>query len=500
MTARPGSGGLGDMRRILIALAGLALAAPAVAAAPDLAKMGAGELAAFMHAFPKGGELHNHLGGSTPAELLLAWAVEDNLCVDPAELAIRLSCAPEGLKPAAAYAADETLRSALIDSLTVRHPGFRDRSGHDQFFTSFARRGALPKRNGDALADVLDGLARQNTFYAELMVTPQIGASRGLGARVGWRGDPAKTRAALAEAGIEALVPAVVADTDTLEKRAHEVMACGTAEAHAGCQVTVRYLFQAIRQGPPEQTMAQLQLGVATIAADKRWVGLQLVAPEDSADAVRYYDLHMRIVAELTDQGRKVPVALHAGEVTLKLAPPEVASHHVADAVRIAGARRIGHGTDLPGEVGADALAAEMAARGVLVEVNLLSNASILEVRPEDHPYAWLRRKGVPASLSTDDAGITRTELSNDYVAAVTNGAGYGDLKTAARNAIAFSFLTGEGLWSDPNVYRKPVAACAGQIGAETPKGACADLVANSDKARVQWRHERLLRAFETGR
>ena len=190
-------------------------------------------------------------------------------------------------------------------------------------------------------------------------------------------------------------------------------------------------------------------------------------------------------------------MALHAGELTLWLAPQ--VSYHARRELR-GGRRRIGHGTDLPGEVGADALAAEMAAKGVLVEVNLLSNASILEVRPEDHAYAWLRKKGVPVSLSTDDAGITRTVLSNDYAAAVRNGATYDDLKTAARNAIAFSFLTGEGLWADPNVYRRPIAACAGQIGAETPKGACADLVAKSDKAREQWRHERLLKAFEAGR
>jgi adenosine deaminase len=485
------------MKRILLGLIGaLAVAAPA-AAAPDLSKMGAAELAVFMKAFPKGGELHNHLGGGTPAELLLDWAVEDNLCVDVAELAIRPSCAGDNLEPAAEVLANEALRSALMDSLTTRHPGFRDRSGHDQFFTAFSRRATLPKRNGDALAEALGGLARQNTFYAELMVTPQFVASRALGAKVGWRGDPAKTRAALAEAGIDKLVPAVIADTDAMEARAREVMKCGTVEARPGCRVTARYLFQAMRQGPPEQTMAQLQLGVAAIAADKRWVGLQLVAPEDSVDAVKYYDVHMRIVAELTDHGRKVPVALHAGELTLKLVTPEVLSDHVSEAVRVAGARRIGHGTALPEEFAAEQIARQMAAKGVLVEVNLISNSVILEVKPEDHPYAWFRKMGVPVSLSTDDSGISRSELSGDYVFAVRNGATYDDLKTAARNGIAYSFLAGEGLWTDPNVYRKPVAACAGQIGDAEPKGACADFLAKSDKAREQWRHERLLRAFE---
>ncbi|MBI1198015.1 MAG: adenosine deaminase [Phenylobacterium sp.] len=486
------------MKRFLLGLAAAAaLAGPAAAAPPDLSKMGAAELSAFLHAFPKGGELHNHLGGGTPAETLIDWAVEDGLCVDMTELAIRFACSGEGVKPASQVVADEASRSALIDSLTVRHPGFRDRSGHDQFFSAFGRRGTSPKRGGDALADTMDTLARQNTFYAELMVTPQAVASRSLGARAGWKGDPAATRDALSAAGLEKLVPAVVADTDAMEARAREMMQCGTPQAHPGCQVTVRYLFQAIRQGPPEQTMAQLQLGVATVLADRRWVGLQLVAPEDGYDATRYYGLHMRIVDLLTDHGRKVPVALHAGEVTLKLVTPESASHRVADAVRIAGARRIGHGTDIAGETGADSLAAEMAEKGILVEVNLLSNQSILEIDPKDHPYAWLRKKGVPVSLSTDDAGITRSDLSGDYAAAVRNGATYDDLRTSARNAIAFSFLSGEGLWADPNVYRKPTKACAGQIGRDEPKGACADLIAASDKAREQWRYERLLKAFE---
>jgi adenosine deaminase len=236
------------------------------------------------------------------------------------------------------------------------------------------------------------------------------------------------------------------------------------------------------------------------VAADKRWVGLQLVAPEDGYEATKYYDVHMQIVAELTDKGRKVPVALHAGELNLKLVAPKTISHHVTDAVRIAGARRIGHGTALPLEVDAEAVAREMAAKGVLIETNLVSNAVILEVPPEDHPYAWFRKLGVPVALSTDDSGISRHELWGDYVFAVRNGATYADLKTAARNGIAFGFLAGEGLWADPNVYRKTVAACAGQIGNDEPRGACAELVAKSDKAREQWRHERLLRAFEAGR
>lgn len=479
----------------------LALAATAAHAAPDMAAMTAGERIAFTKAMPKGGELHNHIGGAIFPETFLKWAVEGKLCVDTEALAFRPPCEPSGpLRTAASVAADDALRSALYDSLTTRHPGFRDRSGHDQFFTAFGRFGAAGQgRDGEEIAQVMEDLARQNTFYLEAMVTPQGAASMLLGAKVGWKDDLAAQKAATLAAGLDDLVAASIAQTDAMESRAREVLKCGTPQARPGCQVTVRYLVQTNRVAPLPSTFAQLQLGVALIARDKRWVGLQMVAPEDHPNALTNYRTHMRMVAFLTDNGRLAPAALHAGELTLKFATPEDLSFHIAEAVRVAGARRIGHGVDLPHEQGAEALASEMAGKGILVEVNLTSNHVILETSGERHPYRWLRQRGVPVSLSTDDAGILRIDLSHEYGRAVEEGgATYDDLKRSARNAIAFSFLAGEGLWSDPGTYRRPNKACARQIGAESPRaGPCADLVATSDKAREQWRHERLLKAFE---
>lgn len=451
----------------------LTLAAGAAQAAPDLAKMTGGELTAFTRAMPKGGELHNHISGAIFAEILLAWAVEDGLCINVKTLAVTPPCQPgEDLKPASAVRTDEVLRAAMIDSFSVRHADFLDRSGHDQFFGAFGRFGAAgAKRDGDILASVVDSLARQNTFYLEAMVTPQGVASRVKGAQVGWKGgDLAAQKAANSAAGLEALVATAIAETDAMETRARSLMKCDTPEARPGCQVTVRYLVQTSRAAPPEQTFAQLQLGVALTAADRRWVGLQMVAPEDHPLSITHYSLHMKMVDFLTDHGRAAKAALHAGELTMAYATPEELRYHIAEAVRVAGARRIGHGVDLPLETGAEDLAAEMAAKGVLVEVNLSSNAAILGVSGKAHPYAWLRQRGVPVSLSTDDAGILRIDLSHEYARAAGEGATYADLKASARNAIGFSFLAGEGLWADPGIYRRPAKVCAGQIGRAAPK------------------------------
>jgi adenosine deaminase len=85
-----------------------------------------------------------------------------------------------------------------------------------------------------------------------------------------------------------------------------------------------------------------------------------------------------------------------------------------------------------------------MADKGVLVEINLTSNADILGVTGKHHPLATYRSYGVPVALSTDDPGIERIDLTHEYVRAVeTYGLSYADLKELVRNSIEYSFPAG---------------------------------------------------------
>ena len=60
-----------------------------------------------------------------------------------------------------------------------------------------------------------------------------------------------------------------------------------------------------------------------------------------------------------------------------------------------------------------------MADKGVLVEINPTSNAGILGVTGKHHPFATYRSYGVPVALSTDDEGVSRIDLTHEYVRAV---------------------------------------------------------------------------------
>jgi adenosine deaminase len=163
------------------------------------------------------------------------------------------------------------------------------------------------------------------------------------------------------------------------------------------------------------------------------------------------------------------------------------------------GARRIGHGVDISYEADSPALLARMARDRIAVEINLTSNDTILGVRGADHPLALYRAAGVPVVLSTDDEGVSRSDMTNEYLRGVfEQGLGYADLKAMARASISYGFLAGESLWSRQAIGT-PGAACRGADPATAPPAACGELIARSDKARAEWRLEREFANFEAG-
>jgi len=141
----------------------------------------------------------------------------------------------------------------------------------------------------------------------------------------------------------------------------------------------------------------------------------------------------------------------------------------------------------------------EMAARQVMVEINLTSNDVILGITGYDHPFPMYRRFGVPVSLSTDDEGVSRIDLTHEYVRAVqTYGLRYDDLKKMVRTGIEHSFLPGASLWQDGDAFRNVASACASDgLGVAKSSSICAAFLNSSEKAQQQWELERRFAEFE---
>ena len=139
---------------------------------------------------PKGGDLHSHVSGAIYAESFLRAAAEDGNCINPQTSAIvgpdaSGSCGTN--IPAARLETDNTLRSQMIESLSMRDFVAGQESGHDHFFAAFSKVGPWKEEHrGEFLAEVTRRAADQNESYLELMgANLAAGASAGRSRRLG---------------------------------------------------------------------------------------------------------------------------------------------------------------------------------------------------------------------------------------------------------------------------------------------------------------------------
>jgi len=407
-------------------------------------------------------------------------------------------CDGAGRRSVTAALTDQGFYQRLIDAWSMRNWTLSGQSGHDHFFDTFNKFGAVTaSRLPDMLAENATRAANGRVSYIEAMVNPDGPAASIAGGQTPWTGDFAAMRAAL-QAQIDAAAALGAQRLRAAEARKRELLGCGSVAPSPGCAVEVRYVYQVIRSAPPSAVFAQMMTAFALIdLPDSRVVALNLVAPEDGRVAMGDFVLHMHMLQYLRGLHPRASITLHAGELAPGLVPPEGLRFHIRDSVEIGGASRIGHGVDVMHEVNAAELLRLMAERRVLVEICLTSNDGILGVRGADHPLRAYLNAGVPVALATDDEGVSRSEMSLEYLkAAQDQGLGYVQLKTMARDSLEHAFVGGASLWTSARPWTL-VAACAQVSARATPESACAAFLASSEKARLQWALERDFALFE---
>jgi adenosine deaminase len=461
----------------------------------------------FLKRMPKGADLHNHMHSAVYAESFIEEAIEDGLCVDPAKNSFDQphqapgaapQCEP-GKVPAATAYKDLRLYNGLIDAFSMR--GFvpsEGETGHDHFFGAFKKFGGIdPRHTGAWLDEVVTRAANQNEQYLELMIAPTWHRLDTVTDGMAWSEDFAAMREQLLAKGLAEDIPAARAFFDQAEAEHKKRSNCGDANGAPACKVETRYIYEVFRSTPKPLLFAQALFGFELASADPRVVAINLVGEEDEHTSMTDYADHMRIVGYLRTLYPKVRVSLHAGELAPGLVPPEGLCCHIRLAVEQAKADRIGHGVDVMYEDRPYELLKDMAAKRVLVEIALTTNDLILGVEGKHHPFSLYRKFGVPVALATDDEGISRIDLTHEYVRAVeTYGLSYADLKHMVRNSLEYSFLPGASLWASPD-YDRLASTCEGDAGADKPSSACDTFLKGSEKAAQQWELEKRFRVFE---
>jgi adenosine deaminase len=462
-------------------------------------------LLAFVRDLPKGGDLHNHLDGAIYAEDLVDFAADGGLCVDRTSSRLLAgpcdSCENYTAKPAARCSyGDHVLYNQMIDAWSMRNWRPGDESGHDHFFAAFDKFGlASHTHAAEGIAACTNRAGMDHLQYVEFMHTADGGAAKQLAGKVEWVQDFAKMREALLRAGLKDVAAETSKRLAADDAHAQAILKCGTADAAPGCDVSVRYLYQVLRGLPHEIVFAQILLGFELATSDPRFVGLNLVMPEDWYVPLHDFNEHMAMLDYLHGVYPKVHITLHAGELAMGLVPPEDLTFHIRASVERGHAERIGHGVDVMNEKDPIGLLHEMAERNVLVEISLTSNEMILGVSGDDHPLPIYMKHGVPVALATDDEGVSRSDMTHEYLRAVESyHLSYADLKRMARQSLEHSFLPGQSLWTDTKLVFRVASACAGDAsGAGKPSLGCEQFLGGNERARLQWKLEGEFAKFE---
>lgn len=458
-------------------------------------------LLAFLREMPKGADLHNHLAGAVYAEDLIDFAADDNLCVDRTTSVLIAppcdsSCDKFTSKPwiRCAYG-DPVLYNSVVDAWSMRNwlPG--SESGHDHFFATFDKYSLVSHTHtAQMIAKALQEAAADHVSVLELMHTADGSQAIRLGTKAGWDENLGALREKLLAGGLKEIARETSATLDEDEAKARADLKCRLPDADAGCQVTVRYLYQVLRGLAPEQVFAQMLLGFELAGSDPRFLGLNLVMPEDWYVPMHDFELHMKMLDYLHETYPRVQISLHAGELAMGLVPPEGLTFHIRDSIERGHAQRIGHGVDIMNERDPRQLLREMAMRNVLVEICLTSNDVILGVSGNDHPFPVYVRNDVPVALATDDEGVSRIDLTHEYLRAVEtyDFVNYGLLKRMARNSVEHSFVGGASLWANTKSFQMVSACAGGKLSA-----GCQKFLDSSERARLEWRLEAEFGEFE---
>jgi len=456
------------MQKPLISTLLLALSATAAAAGPNeavtarhYASLVAGtpktaELTLFFSQMPKGGDLHHHYSGAVYAESYVDFVDKRGFCVDRKSYMIvtdkaavdadRARPAKERncLSTAEVYADDGVYRELLQRWSTkdFHNHGALQSPPDRAFFSTFGYFGPVADTGNfhDGLVEIKERAIRENVAYIETMykLAPFV-ANADFDANAWQNAD----NDAAFDAQMRSWMTTLEQDPKFVSTIADFVSNIDREAAGIDDErFTMRYQLYVLRLFNPSMVFSSMVSAFKAAAKGGKIVGVNIVGQESRMIPMRDYTLHMKMFRFLKSVYPNVKVAMHAGELALGDVRPEDLQYHIDQALNVAGANRIGHGIDLAHETNAPAIMKTMRAKDIPVEINLTSNAFISGIEGENHPITLYRKYGVPYVISTDDAGVTRHTLSNEYVLFASRyKPSYAEIKKTAYDSIRYSFL-----------------------------------------------------------
>ncbi|SEP35188.1 adenosine deaminase [Flavobacterium sp. CF108] len=413
-------------------------------------------LTAFFQQMPKGGDLHHHFSGSVYAEPLLERAIAEDFYLNLETMAVSKTKPEKGNWQTFSSLKNDG-KLDYYEQQVMQTWSVKDYNGSvpsdDQFFDSFQKFEPTIKGHfAEGMLELKKRAIAENVSYIETQLSTIPCDMNVL--------DLADFNTKLRQAANQKDEKAVTKLLDELyksiqkkdaKKYADDFNNNFIAKLHKDLKMdderfTMRYQNFVLRFMEPVDLFKNLIIAFISSSESKLTAGVNIVSPEHGENSMKDYWLHMEMFKYCHSKYPDVKYTLHAGELTLGLVQPEDLTWHINDAIHIAGANRIGHGVDIAYEANSYDLLKYMSKNNIPIEINLVSNEFILKVKENRHPFTLYKEFNVPIVISTDDAGILRSNMTEQYVLLAKRYpvVNYETIKKYVYNSINYSFIQDE--------------------------------------------------------
>jgi len=413
-------------------------------------------LTAFFQQMPKGGDLHHHFSGSVYAEPLLERAIAEDFYLNIETMAVSKT------KPATGnWQTFSSLKNIgkldFYQQQIMQTWSVKDYNGSvpsdDLFFDSFMKfEPTIQGHYAEGMLELKKRAIAENVSYIETQLST-IPCDMDVADLADFNSKLRKAAAQKDEKAVSKLLDELYKSFQKKDakKYAEDFNINFLARLHKDLKIdderfTMRYQNFVLRFMEPVDLFKNLTIAFISSGESKLTAGVNIVSPEHGENSMKDYWLHMVMFKYCHSKFPDVKYTLHAGELTLGLVQPEELTWHINDAIYIAGANRIGHGVDIAYESNSYDLLKYMSKSNIPIEINLVSNEFILKVKENRHPFTLYKEFNVPIVISTDDAGILRSNMTEQYVLLAKRypDVTYETIKKYVYNSIDYSFIQDE--------------------------------------------------------
>ena len=206
----------------------------------------------FFKKMPKGGELHYHLPGGPPPEVMLSLVAQKDYCLNERSMIVS-----EENKDCQGTKTRDINRSSPLYKKIIRswsmeefHPGAE--SSHDHFFASFLKYiYIVANYRPQLVANVVERAAEQNEHYLEIMDMTDNAHSASFGTLIKNADTYAqKKELLLSNKEFQKNINNTVEESERVAALTRKELGCDTHPKTKKCQIKVNFLYHVLREQP----------------------------------------------------------------------------------------------------------------------------------------------------------------------------------------------------------------------------------------------------------